>query len=234
MITVIDYGAGNLKSVCNALAFLGVKSEVTGDADKVARADKLILPGVGAFGVCMEKLRSLSLDEAIKSAAGAGTPVLGICLGLQMLFDRSEEFGMHDGLGLLPGEVRRIKAGSLPLPHIAWTSVEVRGGRLMAGIKSGEFFYFESGKIHIGWEKTEPVTIRKFDSITFPKEVSTAWAENSIADIHNDYTLKENKNLKNTESFKIACFVQILTVLIKVTTFCRLILIPIKNNDYDK
>ncbi len=142
MITVIDYGAGNLKSVCNALAFLGVKSEVTGDADKVSRADKLILPGVGAFGVCMEKLRLLSLDEAIKSAAGAGTPVLGICLGLQMLFDRSEEFGMHDGLGLLPGEVRRINSGSLPLPHIAWTSVEVRGGRLMAGIKSGEFFYF--------------------------------------------------------------------------------------------
>lgn len=145
MITVIDYGAGNLRSVCNALGFLGEKYEVTGDADRAARADKLILPGVGAFGVCMAKLRELSLDEAIKSAVRAGTPLLGICLGLQMLFDRSDEFGEHEGLGLLPGEVRRINSGGLPLPHIAWTSIDVCGGRLLGGIESGEFFYFVHG-----------------------------------------------------------------------------------------
>ena len=142
MITVIDYGAGNLMSVSNALAALGEKSEATGDADRVARADKLILPGVGAFGECMKRLRALSLDEAIKSAVRRGTPLLGICLGLQLLFERSEEFGAHEGLGLLPGGVTKLKAGDRPLPHIAWTSIENVRGRLLCGIESGEYFYF--------------------------------------------------------------------------------------------
>ncbi len=142
MITIIDYGAGNLLSVANALSFLGEKSEVESDADAVARADKLILPGVGAFGECMKALRERSLDGAIKDAVKKGTPLLGICLGLQMLFDRSYEFGEHEGLGLLPGEVTKLHPEGRPLPHIAWTSIDVRGGRLLSGVKSGEYFYF--------------------------------------------------------------------------------------------
>ena len=159
MITVIDYGAGNLASVAGALTFLGEKSVTACGADEIARADKLILPGVGAFGECMKKLRASSLDEAIIGAVKRGTPLLGICLGLQLLFERSYEFGEHEGLGLLPGEVRKINAGGLPLPHIAWTSIDVRGGRLLRGIESGEFFYFvHSYCAHAAEERDEAAT----------------------------------------------------------------------------
>ena len=171
MITIIDYGAGNLLSVANAVGFLGGEVKITGDADEVARADKLILPGVGAFGECMKKLRSLSLDEAIKSAAGRGAPLLGICLGLQMLFERSEEFGDHAGLGLLPGCVTRLKAGGLPLPHIAWTSIDVRGGRLLRGIDSGEFFYFVHGYcVHAADVRDEAATAEYGETFTAAAE----------------------------------------------------------------
>ena len=147
MITVIDYGAGNLMSVSNALAALGEKSEATGDADRVARADKLILPGVGAFGECMKRLRALSLDEAIKSAVRRGTPLLGICLGLQLLFERSEEFGTHEGLCLIPGAVEPLERDlppGLKVPAIGWNALHLvrPDDPLLAGCREGDAVYF--------------------------------------------------------------------------------------------
>lgn len=143
MITVIDYGAGNLRSVVNALGTLGESAVVTADADDIYRADKLILPGVGAFGECMKKLNAGGIADAVRGAAGRGTPLLGICLGLQLLFDYSTEFGRTDGLGLIEGGVELLDAPALKLPHIAWTSIDVKsGGRLLEGVASGEYFYF--------------------------------------------------------------------------------------------
>lgn len=143
MITVIDYGAGNLRSVANAVRYLGETPVIESDADRIAVADKLILPGVGAFGECMKLLSSRGADEAIKTAVARGTPLLGICLGLQLLFDSSDEFGEHKGLGLIRGKVTKLKADGLNLPHIAWTSIQPSpSSRLMRGIKGGEYFYF--------------------------------------------------------------------------------------------
>lgn len=145
MVTVIDYGAGNLQSVENAVRSLGERVCVTADADAIARADKLILPGVGAFGECMKLLDSSGIGEAVRSAAGRGAPLLGICLGMQLLFDYSTEFGRHEGLSLVRGGVETLQAPGLKLPHIAWTSIENVRGRLLAGIDDGEFFYFVHG-----------------------------------------------------------------------------------------
>lgn len=143
MVTVIDYGAGNLCSVTNALRFLGEEPSVTADADAIARADRLVLPGVGAFGECMKTLRVTGIADAVCHAAKKGTPLLGICLGLQLLFDSSDEFGRHDGLGLIRGKVRRLESGGRKLPHIAWTSIDLpRESRLLRGIPNGAFFYF--------------------------------------------------------------------------------------------
>ena len=159
MVTVIDYGAGNLQSVTSALGYLGCRTAVTSDPDEIARAGVLVLPGVGAFGECMKKLNASGIAGAIKSAVGRGSYLLGICLGLQLLFDSSDEFGLHDGLGLVRGRVEKLDAGGLKLPHIAWTSIDVRGGRLLRGIESGEFFYFvHSYCAHAAEERDEAAT----------------------------------------------------------------------------
>ena len=143
MITIIDYGAGNILSVVNALKYIGQTPTISGDPDVIAKADKLILPGVGAFGECMKRLRDSGLDESIKESVKKGAPIMGICLGLQLFFDYSEEFGHTDGLGFISGGVKKINAGALKLPHIAWTSVDVNlASRLFKGVNSGEFFYF--------------------------------------------------------------------------------------------
>ena len=105
MIAVVDYGVGNLFSLTSSLRFIGAKAEVTSDPAVIARADGVILPGVGAFADARAKLRSSGAERAVLDAAGKGTPFLGICLGMQMLFDRSYEYGVHEGLGLIPGEV---------------------------------------------------------------------------------------------------------------------------------
>ncbi len=142
MITVIDYGAGNLCSVINAVKYLGEKPTVTADADAIARADKIILPGVGAFGECMKRLKN-GISDAVISAVKRGAPILGICLGLQLFFDYSNEFGRTDGLKLIRGGVEKLDSQGRKLPHIAWTSIEVNPkSKLLGGVKSGEYFYF--------------------------------------------------------------------------------------------
>jgi len=146
MICIIDYGMGNLRSVQKAFEKLGVVAEITSDPDKVLRADKVVLPGVGAFGACMANMRKLSMDEVVKEVIAQGKPFLGICLGLQMLFDVGEEMGEWPGLGILPGRVLPfrdvIKDPTLKVPHMGWNSLKLRPSRLFEGIEDGAFVYF--------------------------------------------------------------------------------------------
>jgi glutamine amidotransferase len=122
-IAVVDYGMGNRRSVEKALEHVGARASVSSDLDRLRQVDGLVVPGVGAFPRAMEKLRELGLDELIRDRVAAGAPVLGICLGLQLAFERSSELGGADGLGLIAGEVHGLRAGALKLPHIGWNEV---------------------------------------------------------------------------------------------------------------
>lgn len=144
MIAVIDYDAGNIKSVEKALQFLGEEALITRDVEVLLSADKVILPGVGAFGDAMEKLNEYGLVEVIHKIVEKGTPFLGICLGLQLLFDSSEEAPGVKGLGLLPGKIVRFPSDmGLKVPQIGWNMLKLPNkGRLFEGLKEGEFVYF--------------------------------------------------------------------------------------------
>ena len=144
MITIIDYGAGNIRSIEKALKFIGEDVVLTGDPDAVRGAEKLVLPGVGSFGEAMENLNRRGLTEAIREAAGSGTPLLGICLGLQLLFERSEESPGIEGLGILPGEVLRIPdTPGLKIPHMGWNSLHLQNdGSMFRGIPEDAYVYF--------------------------------------------------------------------------------------------
>lgn len=144
MIAIIDYDAGNLKSVKKALEFLGEESCITRDSKEILLADKIILPGVGAFGEAMEHLKKYELDKVIHEAAAKQTPFLGICLGLQLLFEGSEESSGVEGLHLLEGQILKIPdAPGLKIPHIGWNSLYLQNqGRLFDGIPEGTFVYF--------------------------------------------------------------------------------------------
>lgn len=142
MIGIIDYGAGNLFSLKNALDFLGLENIITASAEEIRIADRLILPGVGAFPDAMGMLERSGLRSTIVEEAGR-KPFLGICLGMQMLFDYGYEFKKVKGLGLIPGEVSRIEATGLKIPHMGWSDVKVENKcELSEGIKEGDRFYF--------------------------------------------------------------------------------------------
>jgi len=142
-IAILDYGMGNLRSVEKALEHVGVTASITNDAGEVRNADGVILPGVGAFPRAMERIRELGLDELIAERRGEGVPILGICLGLQLLFDSSSELGGAEGLGLLEGPVGALEAEGLKVPHIGWEPVRwERESRLTDGIPSETPFYF--------------------------------------------------------------------------------------------
>ena len=144
MIAIIDYDAGNIRSVEKALLLLGQEVKITSDAKEIQTADKVILPGVGAFGDAMENLKSRGLDTVIHQVVEQGPPFLGICLGLQLLFERSDEAPGVDGLGILKGEIVRIPAAEgLKIPHMGWNSLHLsHNGRLFEGIKEGSYVYF--------------------------------------------------------------------------------------------
>lgn len=144
MIAIIDYDAGNIKSVEKAVAALGGEAVLTNEADVIRQADHVILPGVGSFGDAMNNLRRFRLTEVIHEIADRGTPFLGICLGLQLLFERSEESPGAEGLGILPGEVLRIpEGGGRKIPHMGWNSLHLQNdGRLFKGVDEGAFVYF--------------------------------------------------------------------------------------------
>jgi glutamine amidotransferase len=142
-IAIVDYGVGNLRSVERALARAGAEAVITPDARAVAASDGVVLPGVGAFGPAAALLLGSGLGDAVREAAGRGRPVLGVCLGFQLLFDASEEGEGGVGLGLLPGRVRRIAAGSLKVPHMGWNQLRIRRpAALTAGVADGAWCYF--------------------------------------------------------------------------------------------
>lgn len=143
MIAIIDYGRGNLYSVQKAFAKLGAQSIVTSDAGQIAAADKVVLPGVGAFGDCMNNLRSYGLEAVIHQVVDRGTPFLGICLGLQLLFDGSEEDLGVAGLGIIPGMVRKIETKGLKIPHMGWNNLAYKAASpLFAGLPDNPYVYF--------------------------------------------------------------------------------------------
>ncbi len=147
MIAIVDYGVGNLFSLKCSFGYIGAKAEVTSDASVISSADRIILPGVGAFEDAAEKLRSSGLDRVVLDQAGRGKPLLGICLGMQLLFDRSFEYGEHRGLGLLKGDVVPM-AGVIPaelkIPHMGWNALKFVGEKhpLFKYIKEGDHVYF--------------------------------------------------------------------------------------------
>ena len=154
MTAIVDYGVGNLFSLRSSLAAIGEEAEVTGDARRIAAADRVILPGVGAFADARRKLAETGMDDAVLTAAKSGKPLLGICLGMQLLFERSHEYGEHAGLGLLRGEVvgmaGRIPAG-LPIPHIGWNALDiVRPGGILKYVKGGDCVYFVHSYCAVG------------------------------------------------------------------------------------
>lgn len=149
MITVINYGVGNLFSLVSSLEFIGEKVKISGDPSEILRAEKLILPGVGAFEDAAKKLRDTHIGEIVKEKAAAGTPMLGICLGMQLFFEKSFEYGEHEGLGLLRGEVIPIKeaaadSDNLKIPQIGWNRLRFKNGRhdLFRYVEEGEHVYF--------------------------------------------------------------------------------------------
>lgn len=144
MIAVIDYDAGNIKSVEKALLHLGQEVKITDSAQEILSADKVVLPGVGAFGDAMGNLKRRGLDEVIRQAAENGTPFLGICLGLQLLFEKSDEAPGIEGLGILPGEILKIPAKEgLKIPHMGWNSLHLEhGGRLFQNVPEQSYVYF--------------------------------------------------------------------------------------------
>ena len=154
MIAICDYDAGNIRSVQRACTHLGYEYTLTRDRKEILAADHVILPGVGAFGDAAEKLRRKGMDQALLEAAGNGTPLLGICLGMQLLFERSYEYGVHRGLGLLPGEVRpiseRIPSG-LKIPQMGWNALKIyRNSPLFRYIHEGDYVYFVHSYAAVG------------------------------------------------------------------------------------
>lgn len=147
MIAIVDYGVGNLFSLRSSFISVGAEVTVTGDAEELEKADKIVLPGVGAFGDAAEKLRSNGLDRVVVEQAESGKPVLGICLGMQLLLEKSYEYGEHRGLGLIPGEIVPISnviPDDYKIPHIGWNSLIFKGekNRLFKHINEGNFVYF--------------------------------------------------------------------------------------------
>lgn len=188
MIAVVDYGAGNLRSVEKALQALGADARLTADPEAVRRAERVVLPGVGAFGEAMERLRSSGLDEAVMAAIRAGKPFLGICLGLQLLFEQSEESPRARGLGLLRGSVRRLPE-AVKVPHLGWNIVAFREGERMFGsIPEGSYFYFAhsyyaepadpklvTGQTEYGISFASAVRMENVWAVQFHPEKSQKW-----------------------------------------------------------
>lgn len=146
MIAIVDYGMGNLRSVEKALEFVGAQARITRDPEEIARADGVILPGVGAFGAAMSNLDRFGLTGAVRDAALSGRPFLGICLGMQLLMECSEEQGIHAGLGVVPGRVVRFTQQprqGIKIPHMGWNSINIRREiPLLQGVADGAMVYF--------------------------------------------------------------------------------------------
>ncbi len=151
-IAVIDYESGNVRSVLKAIQYIGFDAILTHDKGEIEASDGVILPGVGAFGDCMDKLKKYNLVDVIYSVIDEKKPFLGICVGLQLLFEKSYEFGEHEGFGFIKGEVRRFEAfGGFKVPHMGWNRVCLGDNKLFYGIENKSYFYF----VHSYYAKAE-------------------------------------------------------------------------------
>lgn len=166
MIAVVDYGLGNLFSLVSSLRYLGLEAEVTADPERIRLAQRIILPGVGAFADAMNRLKSTGLDALLQEQAAFGKPLLGICLGMQLLFEQSLEYGKHPGLGLLAGKVVPIAellpacAVPLKIPHMGWNQLElVRKIPLFRYSRSGDYVYYVHSYCAIDWPSAAAVTV---------------------------------------------------------------------------
>lgn len=182
MIAIVDYGVGNLRSVAKALEKVGAEVVVTDSKSVISKADGVVLPGVGAFGMCMENLASAGLDRCVRDAAGSDKPFLGICVGMQILFDESEEFGPVKGLGILPGVVRRFDRRTLDMkiPHMGWNQLEIKGRTRaphLRGVPDGASVYF----VHSYFVETEVNTLAASTTTYGRTFVSSVWSDNIFA-----------------------------------------------------
>ena len=187
MIAIVDYDMGNLKSVQKAFEAVGHRAAVTRDPKTIADASHVVLPGVGAFGDCMRNLEQYGLVEPVTRAIAAGKPFLGICLGFQLLFSESEEFGLHKGLGLLSGRVKKFPWGPAPagepvprlkVPHMGWNGVAVqRTAPPLRGIVSGDHFYF----VHSYYVEPRDMSVAATMTDYGAPFVSSVWRDNIFA-----------------------------------------------------
>lgn len=171
MITIINYGLGNLHSVQKAVANVGGEAVVTDDDQEIINAEKVILPGVGAFADGMKGLESRGLVSVVQEVAAQGKPLLGICLGMQLLFEESEEQGRYQGLGLLAGKVVQFKHPGVKVPQIGWNQVQVsKSSNLMDGIQDGDYFYFNHGYYCIPADADDVLTMTEY-GVSFASSV---------------------------------------------------------------
>lgn len=182
-ITIIDYGMGNLKNVKKAFAAIGLVAEITSDPEKILKADKVVLPGVGAFRDAISELNTSGLAEAIQEVVKQGTPLLGICLGMQLLFDRSYEYGEHKGLGILPGEIIKMTPNemvdtsgrSLKIPHMGWNNLEIiKPAPLLTGLEQASSVYF----VHSYYLETTSDVVSAYT--TYGKRIAVAAQKDHI------------------------------------------------------
>jgi imidazole glycerol-phosphate synthase subunit HisH len=179
MIAIIDYGMGNLRSVSKAFEAVGHQAVVTRDAKVIENASHIVLPGVGAFGDCMANVEGYGLAGPIRAAIQSGKPFLGICLGLQLLFEESEEFGTHKGLGIIPGKVRRfVPDQGLKVPHMGWNNVSIeRPCPLFEGIPDRTYWYFVHSFYVDPSNKAVAATMTDYGA----RFVSSIWRDNVVA-----------------------------------------------------
>jgi len=184
MINIIDYEMGNLRSVEKAFEKLGFEARVSADPCDIMTAEKVVLPGVGAFRDCINNLREGGFVEPLLEHVAAGKPLLGICVGMQMLFDESEEFGHHQGLGLIPGKVVRFPSGMvengerLKVPHMGWNNVSLKNSPLFAGIEDGCFLYFVHSYYCAAANPADVAASCRYGDVEFSASI---WRDNIMA-----------------------------------------------------
>lgn len=194
-IAILNYNIGNLSSIKNALLTLGVESRIISKSEEIRHFDRLILPGVGAFGDAIKHLNESGMSEAIRDFAKSGKYILGICLGMQLLFDKSYEFGEFSGLGLVSGDVKKFQSETLKIPHIGWNRIEIiKDSPLLFGVKNNEFFYF----VHSFFAEKTIDTIATCD---YGVEFSAIIQKNNIFGIQAHPEKSSDSGLKILENF---------------------------------